>query len=496
MAVNFPNSPTLNQTFTSGAQVYRYDGTKWVAEYTIADGSITSAKILDGTIATADIANLAITTAKIADSAVTAIKIADGTITPTELSTGRPFWDTSGNVGIGTNSPTNHLTIYDNDPGASANPLTLELYRDSASPATGDEWGRIAFTGRNASNTKFVAASIVGGGSLNSNDNNGYIKFRLSTDGATENTATAGLAFNPWGVWWDNSAGGIYLGYAPATGVSGGCGAEWYSVTAGSGGGYLNMMKARGTGGSETFCASGDTIGVIGFYIWNGTAWSSGATIGAFASNAHTTGELSSHLRFQTRVANTISERARFEGTQGYLLVGYTVSNGAYRLQVNSQIFATSGTIATSDGRYKENIQSLDGALDLVTQLNPVQFEWKEHPFHNFDREQPTVGFIAQEVQEVLRDKPYLNAIVKRNVAEIPAEYEQVVVEPEQAAVYSEDGRMITPPKEAVIENGALIKEAYTEEFYGIAESNLIALLTKAIQELKAEFDAYKETHP
>lgn len=32
--------------------------------------------------------------------------IADGTITPADLSTGRPFWDTSGNVGIGTNSPT------------------------------------------------------------------------------------------------------------------------------------------------------------------------------------------------------------------------------------------------------------------------------------------------------------------------------------------------------------------------------------------------------
>jgi len=83
----------------------------------------------------------------------------------------------------------------------------------------------------------------------------------------------------------------------------------------------------------------------------------------------------------------------------GELLIGYTSDNGAYRLQVNGQIFATSATIATSDGRYKENIVPLTGALSDVCALNPVQFSWKKHPVHDFDIETPTVGFIAQEVQ-------------------------------------------------------------------------------------------------
>jgi hypothetical protein len=152
--------------------------------------------------------------------------------------------------------------------------------------------------------------------------------------------------------------------------------------------------------------------------------------------------------------------------SSGNLLVGYTSSNGAYKLQVNSQIFATSATIATSDGRYKENITSLDGALNLVQQLNPVQFSWKQHPVHNFDREQPTIGFIAQEVQEVLKDKPYLNSVVKKNTCTIEEEKRD--------------------------KDGNITFSAVTEDFYGIAEGNMVALLTKAIQELSAKVEALK----
>jgi hypothetical protein len=148
----------------------------------------------------------------------------------------------------------------------------------------------------------------------------------------------------------------------------------------------------------------------------------------------------------------------------GYLLVGYTTSNGAYKLQVNSQIFATSSTIATSDARYKQNVQTLNGALSIVNALRPVSFDWKKHPVHAFDTENTTVGFLAQEVQQVLADKPYLNSIIKKNTC---------VIKPE---VKNEDGVVTTA--------------AVTEEFLGIAEGNMIALLTSSIQELSAKNDA------
>jgi hypothetical protein len=140
----------------------------------------------------------------------------------------------------------------------------------------------------------------------------------------------------------------------------------------------------------------------------------------------------------------------------GYLLIDYTASNGAYKLQVNSQIFATSATIATSDARYKTNIEPITTALSLVNQLNPVSFDWKEHPVHDFP-EGKTIGFLAQEVKEVLKDTSYVDNIIKENTC---------TIEPEEKD-----------------KEGNITKEAVTEEFLGIAEGNLIPLLTKAIQE-------------
>ena len=154
--------------------------------------------------------------------------------------------------------------------------------------------------------------------------------------------------------------------------------------------------------------------------------------------------------------------------TSGNLLIGYTSSNGSYKLQVNSQIFATSSTIATSDARYKENVEELSGALDIVKSLRPVSFDWKVHPIHNFDTKTKTVGFLAQDVQQALAGKPYLNSIIKTN---------ECVIEPEVKD-----------------ENGTVTKEAVTEEFLGIAEGNMISILTAAIKEQQALITAQAET--
>jgi hypothetical protein len=143
---------------------------------------------------------------------------------------------------------------------------------------------------------------------------------------------------------------------------------------------------------------------------------------------------------------NAGAERMRIDGN-GYLLVGYTGSNGAYKLQVNSQIFATSSSIATSDGRYKENVDTITSGLNIVDSLRPVSFTWKDHPVHNFVAGK-TVGFIAQEVQEALSEYDWVDNIIKSN--------------------YNEETE---------------------EEFLGIAESNIIPLLVAAVKELKARVE-------
>lgn len=296
-----------------------------------------------------------------------------------------------------------------------------------------------------------------------------------------------------WGVGdWATFNGSVWQR------VEGGADLNGVNLTA-TGTSTLNTLNTTGNtdlGNSQTGLAAGgrktrlsgksvtnngtDYYGSYGEVVWNANAEATGSARRYSMIN----GLNYTNVAFMRSVdANTDPALAGNGGTassgtvdfawttDGYFLIGYTASNGGYPLQVNGQIFATSSTIATSDGRYKENVIPLTGSLDLVMALKPVQFNWKAHPVHGFDPGIPTIGFIAQDVQATLADKPYLNSVIKRS---------ECVLEPE----------IINP------ENGDVVKQAVTEEFFGIAEGNLISLLTNAIQELKQEFDAYKASHP
>jgi hypothetical protein len=107
---------------------------------------------------------------------------------------------------------------------------------------------------------------------------------------------------------------------------------------------------------------------------------------------------------------------------------------------------ASATTYATSsDYRLKENIQPMVNALATVAQLKPVTYIWKVDGSNG-------QGFIAHELQAVVPD-------------------------------------CVVGEKDAVDAEGKPV-------YQGIDTSFLVATLTAAIQELKAEFDAYKATHP
>jgi hypothetical protein len=93
-----------------------------------------------------------------------------------------------------------------------------------------------------------------------------------------------------------------------------------------------------------------------------------------------------------------------------------------------------------SDRRIKENIINLEGSgLDTILKLNPVRFDYIDGIKNN-------IGWIAQDVQEVI---------------------------PEAVSAISKTNDQLT------------LKSDY-----------IVPYLVKAIQELKAEFDEYKTTHP
>lgn len=124
----------------------------------------------------------------------------------------------------------------------------------------------------------------------------------------------------------------------------------------------------------------------------------------------------------------------------------YSTGASAYRFYVNmaGTVFATNTTISgISDQRLKENIVDLDDGLNAVMALKPRKFDWKEGKGSNT---KDVRGFIAQEFETVFPD-------------------------------------LIDEWKDPAPEG---------EEPYKSVRADLIPVLVKAIQELKAEVDELK----
>lgn len=84
----------------------------------------------------------------------------------------------------------------------------------------------------------------------------------------------------------------------------------------------------------------------------------------------------------------------------GYLAIG-TTTNSGYRLYVSGTVYSTGG-YAPSDRRFKNKIIPISYGLNEILKLNPVSYEWNKEK--NVDRGTIGIqlGFIAQEVKDIL----------------------------------------------------------------------------------------------
>jgi hypothetical protein len=383
--------------------------------------------------------------------------------------------------GTGRTSYTANSVVYASSTSALAS--SSALYFDGTNLGVGGAPTTVNPTGYRQFN---VGATIPNGAGILSNGNDTYLtsnsyydngagsfKYALTTAAAAYNVSSgahlfkiaasgaANATFNFTTAMQIANSGGVSIGNTTDPGATN------LSVT----GSIMAGTSTPGYGKIAAFAPTGVHLFLSNSTYFDqylkfteGTGYTIEGNYGVFIK----TGVVNNAYPIKFAIGST--EGARFDGNS-YLLVGYTTSNGAYKLQVNSQIFATSSTIATSDGRYKENVAPIQNALDLVNKLNPVSFDWKKHPIHNFDTETTAVGFIAQEVQEALKGTAFVNSIVKKNECTLEAE------------IFDQETKTVTT-------------EAVKEEFLGIAEGNMIAILTKALQELNAKFDAYVASHP
>ena len=83
--------------------------------------------------------------------------------------------------------------------------------------------------------------------------------------------------------------------------------------------------------------------------------------------------------------------------------VGIGTDNPSEALHVVGNICYTGSIGACSDIRYKKDIKQVDAALETITQLRGVTYNWKTHQFPDkkFD-DQTHLGFIAQEIKGLL----------------------------------------------------------------------------------------------
>lgn len=154
------------------------------------------------------------------------------------------------------------------------------------------------------------------------------------------------------------------------------------------------------------------------------------------------------------------------------------LGNSTYRW---SQIWATDGTVNTSDARLKRDVQPLSYGLNAVLQLRPVSYHWNEG--HEGDTRR--IGFIAQELQtvlpEVVRDREWVITDEEKGTGEwksttrLGVAYAEII--PVAVAAIQEQQAQI----EALIaENKALKAEkAHTNARLTALEGAVLQLLNK-----------------
>jgi hypothetical protein len=202
-------------------------------------------------------------------------------------------------------------------------------------------------------------------------------------------------------------------------------------------------LKGAGTGGNTLFnCQDSGGTGLL-------TLSENGKLI--MASNANgLLGQIQAGITANSASTNSvITSTCNSSGPYPFGARGETNTQGLFGFfdgsnNVIGSITKSGSNVAyntSSDYRLKENIAPMTGALAKVAQLKPVTYTWKAD---GLDGE----GFIAHELAEV---KPH--------------------------AVFGE--------KDAVDEHGGIKPQ-------GIDTSFLVATLTAAIQELKAELDTVK----
>jgi len=381
--------------------------------------------------------------------------------------------DASGNVGIGTSTLYGKTTI-EHGTGIN-NGLTL-----SVSDATAN--GNI--TGIQFSTNSVVSRprAAIYSESVDSQGIAGWgadlvFATRSAPDSSTISTADERLRID--------SNGAVLVGttsYAPTTtsGIIFGTNNKLHATRASGASGYFNRLTTDGT--IVEFAKDGSTVGVVGSVYF-------GATTGLYITSETGTG-LQVGWRFDSD-ANQITPCQSNGATRDNAI---DLGSSANRMD---DIYATNGTIQTSDRNEKQDIEELSEAEQRVAIACKGllrKFRWQDAVAEKGDDARIHFGIIAQDLQDAFTaeglDAGRYAMFISTTWYEKQTPVDAVEAVEAVEATYDDEGNELTPAVEAVEAKDAYIRtdteeeptEGYTERTrLGVRYPELLAFIISAI---------------
>jgi predicted aspartyl protease len=282
MAIDFPASPTNGQTFTSGALVYTYDGTKWTAQ---------PAGVTGGT--KIEVGN---TKAEIVDTG------SDGRFVVTTEGSERLRVNSAGEIGLaGANYGTSGQVLTSGGTGAAPTWSTPAAADKISEGNTSAEVIDTGSDGRFVVTTEGTERARV--------DSSGRLLVGTSSTRSYPSYGTQRVLIE--GLFYQDASLTIHNNEASTNGAN------------------IFLSKSRGTSlGSVTQVSNGDEIGTVYFAATDGTANRLVASVAAWVDGATGSSDIPSRLVFSTTADGASSPTERMRITNG----GYfkATSSGSY----------------------------------------------------------------------------------------------------------------------------------------------------------------------